>query len=304
MFKFKKEQMTFEIAGVKIGGDIGENPTVMIGSIFYKGDKTVKDEKNGNIDQEAAKNLIAKAEEMSERTGLPAMLDVICTNPVSAEKYLRFAAETTEMPLLIDAVSDEAAIKGLETAKDLGITDRIILNSISPETKDPIYRKIKEIGLKSAIVLTYSVRAIISSEERVRLLEDLIPKVKEAGIQNILVDTVVVDISTLGLACKAIYEIKDQFGYPAGCGAHNAVSSWKALRKKKDPLLTAVSSTIVNSLPVAIGADFVLYGPIKDAEYMFPAVCLIDAAYGQISIEKGKRPSASHPRFKISRLYR
>ena len=304
MFKFKKEQMTFEIAGVKIGGDIGENPTVMIGSIFYKGDKTVKDEKNGNIDQEAAKNLIAKAEEMSERTGLPAMLDVICTNPVSAEKYLRFAAETTEMPLLIDAVSDEAAIKGLETAKDLGITDRIILNSISPETKDPIYRKIKEIGLKSAIVLTYSVRAIISSEERVRLLEDLIPKVKEAGIQNILVDTVVVDISTLGLACKAIYEIKDQFGYPAGCGAHNAVSSWKALRKKKDRLLTAVSSTIVNSLPVAIGADFVLYGPIKDAEYMFPAVCLIDAAYGQISIEKGKRPSASHPRFKISRLYR
>jgi len=304
MFKFKKEQMTFEIAGVKIGGDIGENPTVMIGSIFYKGDKTVKDEKNGNIDQEAAKNLIAKAEELSERTGLPAMLDVICTNPVSAEKYLRFAAETTEMPLLIDAVSDEAAIKGLETAKDLGIIDRIILNSISPETKDPIYRKIKEVGLKSAIVLTYSVRAIISSEERVRLLEDLIPKVKEAGIQNILVDTVVVDISTLGLACKAIYEIKDQFGYPAGCGAHNAVSSWKALRKKKDPLLTAVSSTIVNSLPVAIGADFVLYGPIKDAEYMFPAVCLIDAAYGQISIEKGKRPSASHPRFKISRLYR
>ena len=304
MFKFKKEQMTFEIAGVKIGGDIGENPTVMIGSIFYKGDKTVKDEKNGNIDQEAAKNLITKAEEMSERTGLPAMLDVICTNPVSAENYLRFAAETTEMPLLIDAVSDEAAIKGLETAKDLGIIDRIILNSISPETKDPIYRKIKEVGLKSAIVLTYSVRAIISSEERVRLLEDLIPKVKEAGIQNILVDTVVVDISTLGLACKAIYEIKDQFGYPAGCGAHNAVSSWKALRKKKDPLLTAVSSTIVNSLPVAIGADFVLYGPIKDAEYVFPAVCLIDAAYGQISIEKGKRPSASHPRFKISRLYR
>lgn len=304
MFKFKKEQMTFEIAGVKIGGDIGENPTAMIGSIFYKGDKTVKDEKNGNIDQEAAKNLIAKAEEMSERTGLPAMLDVICTNPVSAEKYLRFAAETTEMPLLIDAVSDEAAIKGLETAKDLGIIDRTILNSISPETKDPIYRKIKEVGLKSAIVLTYSVRAIISSEERVRLLEDLIPKVKEAGIQNILVDTVVVDISTLGLACKAIYEIKDQFGYPAGCGAHNAVSSWKALRKKKDPLLTAVSSTIVNSLPVAIGADFVLYGPIKDAEYVFPAVCLIDAAYGQISIEKGKRPSASHPRFKISHLYR
>ena len=30
MFKFGKEQKVFDIAGVKIGGDVGENPTVMI----------------------------------------------------------------------------------------------------------------------------------------------------------------------------------------------------------------------------------------------------------------------------------
>ena len=304
MFKFGKEQMILDIAGVKVGGDIGENPTVLIGSIFYKGDKTIKDEGNAEFDQEAAKNLIAKAEEMSQMTGLPAMLDVVCTNSRSAEKCLSFAAEATEMPLLIDCVSDEAAIRGLEVARDLGIRERTIFNSISPETKDHIYRKIKEVGLKSAIILTYSVKAIISSKERVRLLEALIPKVKAAGIENILVDTVVVDISTLGLACKAIYEVKNRFGYPAGCAAHNAVSSWKALRRKKDPVLNSIYSSVVSSLPVAIGADFILYGPIGDAEYIFPAVCLVDAAYGQIMIEKGKRPSPSHPRFKIARLYR
>jgi len=304
MFKFRKEQMVFDIAGVKVGGNVGENPTVMIGSIFYKGDKTVKDEKNGVFDQEAAKNLIAKTEEISEKTGLPAMLDVICTNPKSAEEYLRFAAETTDMPLLIDAVSEAAALRGLEMTRDLGIRERIVYNSISPDTKDPIYRKIKEVGLKTAIILTYSMKAIISSKERVRLLESLIPKVKAAGIEKILVDTVVMDISTLGLACKAIYEVKNQYGYPAGCAAHNAVSSWKALRKKRSPLLTSVYSSVVSSLPVAIGADFILYGPIKDAEYIFPAVCLIDAAYGQVLMEEGKRPISSHPRFKISRLYR
>jgi len=304
MFKFRKEQMVFEIAGVKVGGNIGENPTVMIGSIFYKGDKTVKDEENGVFDREAAKNLIVKAEEMSEKTGLPAMLDVICTNPKSAEEYLRFAAETTEMPLLIDAVSEEAALRGLEIIRDLGIEERTVYNSISPDTKESIYRKIREVGLKSAIVLTFSTRAIISSKERVKLLESLLPKVKAAGLEKILIDTVVMDISTLGLACKAIYEIKDQYGYPAGCAAHNAVSSWKALRRKKSPLLTSVCSSVVSTLPVAIGADFVLYGPIKDAEYMFPAVCLIDAAYGQLLMEERKRPGLSHPRFKIARLYR
>jgi len=294
--------MVFDIAGVKIGGAIGENPTVMIGSIFYKGDKTVKDERNGEFDHEAAEKVIAKTEELSEKMGLPAMLDVICTNPKNAENYLRFAAETTEMPLLIDAVSDDAAIRGLEIAKELGIVERTIYNSISPDTKEPIYSKIKEVGLKSAIVLTYSMRAIISSKERVKILESLIPKVKEAGIEKILVDTVVMDVTTLGLACKAIHEVKDQYGYPAGCSAHNAVSSWKALRKKKDPLLTSVCSSVASSLPVAIGADFILYGPIKDAEYIFPAICLIDAAYGQVSMEEGKRPSPSHPRFKIAHL--
>jgi len=302
MFKFKSKQIVYDIADVKIGGNIGENPTVMIGSIFYKGDKTVKDEKNGEFDREAAKNLIAKTEEMSEKTGLPAMLDIICTNSKSAENYLRFAAETTEMPLLIDAVSDEAAIRGLEVAKELGIEERTIYNSISPDTKESIYRKIRDVNLKSAIILTYSVRALISWKERVNLLESLLPKVKTAGIEKILVDTVVMDISTLGLACKAICEVKNKYGYPAGCAAHNAVSSWKSLRKKKDATLTSVCSSVVNSLPIAIGADFILYGPIQDAEYVFPAVCLVDAAYGQILMEEGKRPGPSHPRFKIARL--
>jgi tetrahydromethanopterin S-methyltransferase subunit H len=61
-------------------------------------------------------------------------------------------------------------------------------------------------------------------------------------------------------------------------------------------------SSIVNGLPIAIGADFILYGPVSDAEYIFPAISLINAAYAQVLIEEGKRPPPNHPRFKISRL--
>ncbi|HDM89086.1 MAG TPA: tetrahydromethanopterin S-methyltransferase subunit H, partial [Candidatus Bathyarchaeota archaeon] len=266
IFKFESKQLTFEIAGVKVGGEVGENPTVMIGSIFYSGDKIVKNEAEGTFDEKAARDVIAKTEELSDKTGLPVMLDVICTNSKNAESYLRFAADATEMPILIDAVSDEASIRGLGIAEEIGIIDRTILNSINPETKDHIYKKIREVGLKNAIILTYSTRAIISSTERIKLLDSLIPRVKEAGIEKILIDTVVIDISTLGLACKAIYEVKNRYGYPAGCGAHNAVSSWKALRRKKDRLLMTACSSIINGLTVAVGADFLLYGPIQDAE--------------------------------------
>lgn len=302
MFRFSKEQMTFNIGNIKVGGQPGENPTVMIGSIFYKGDKNVQDEKSGLIDHEAAGRLIANLEGISERTGLPAMLDVVCSNPKNARKYLEFAAEATEMPILIDHVSEDSALEGMDVAKDLGIIDRTILNSINPETKASIYQKAEEVGLKSAVALTYSTKAIISYKERIKLLDALIPKMKSAGIEKILVDTVVMDIATLGLACKAIYEVKGLFGYPAGCGAHNAIASWKSLKEKKNRILTMVCSAIANGLPVAVSADFVLYGPISDAEYIFPAISLINAAYGQILMEEGKRPSLTHPRFKMSRL--
>jgi len=187
--------------------------------------------------------MIAKVEEVSDKTGLPAMLDVICTNSQNARNYLEFAADVTSMPILIDAVSDEAALSGLECTKELGIVERTIFNSINPETKQQIYMKIRDVGLGSAIILTYSTRAIISSHERVKLLGILVPKVEEAGIRKILVDTVVMDIATLGLACKAIYNVKDQYGCPAGCGAHNAIDSWGALKKRRDKLLTAVCSS-------------------------------------------------------------
>lgn len=301
MFRFSREQMVFEISGVKVGGQPGENPTVMIGSIFYKGDKNVRDEKSGVFDRGAAEDLISRLEEISDKTGLPAILDVVCSTPENSRRYLEFAADATEMPISIDYVSEEAGLSGMETAKEIGILDRTILNSINPETKPPIYNKAMEVGLRSAIALTYSTRALISYRERIKLLDVLIPRMKDAGIANILVDTVVLDVATLGLACKAIYEIKEKFGYPVGCGAHNAVASWRSL-KKKDKILRMVCASIANGLPIAVGADFVLYGPINDAEYMFPAISLINAAYAQVLMEEGKRPSPHHPRFKISRL--
>lgn len=302
MFRFNREQTILDLGGVKVGGQPGENPTAMIGSIFYKGDKIVQDDKVGIFDRRAAEVLIANLEEISERTGLPAMLDVVCSNRENARRYLEFAADMTKMPILIDYVSEEAALSGMEAARDLGILDRTVLNSINPETKAPIYEKAREVGIQSAIALTYSTKALISYRERIKLLDTLIPRIESAGIKKILVDTVVLDIATLGLACKAIFEVKERYGCPTGCGAHNAIASWKTLKEKKDKILSMVCSAITNGLPVAIGADFVLYGPISDAEYMFPAISLINAAYAQILMEEGKRPAPNHPRFKISRL--
>ncbi|MEM4647380.1 MAG: hypothetical protein QXQ03_03275 [Candidatus Nezhaarchaeales archaeon] len=251
MFRFEREQLVFDIAGVKVGGQPGENPTVVIGSIFYKGDEAI--DESGKINKEVAQRLIAKYEEICDVVGLPCMLDVVCTNAENAKERLEFVADATKMPILIDYIAEEAAISGLEAARELNILDRTLLNSFNPETKDRVYHKAKEVGLKAAVALTYSSKAVVSYKERIKLLDPLILKMKEAGIEKILVDTVVMDLVTLGLACKAIYEIKSRYGYPCGCGAHNAVALWKSLKQRRDKVLTAACSAVANGLPIAIG---------------------------------------------------
>ena len=103
----------------------------------------------------------------------------------------------------------------------------------------------------------------------------------------------------MGSACKTIFDIKNELGYPAGCGAHNAIGTWKGLKTKMGKQARNPSMATAAVLPVTFGADFILYGPIDDADYIFPAVALADAAFAQLSIEEGRRPNAGHPIFKI-----
>jgi tetrahydromethanopterin S-methyltransferase subunit H len=302
MFEFKAEQRVCTIGGVKVGGIPGENPTVMIGSLFYKGHRVVKDEAKGEIDTKETRRQIALVEEFSGKTGLPSMLDVVGTTPQAMKRYLDFVSGVTSMPLLLDGLTEETVLEGLDYVEEVGLKDRIVLNSLTPDTRQSIYEKVLEIGLKSAVLLTYSAKAIVSSEERARLAGDLIARAEAAGVENILVDTVVMDLATLGLAIRAIYEVKDRFGYPAGCGAHNAIQMWKTLKTKFNPESAISTTAVANTLPIALGGDFVLYGPAKDAHYIYPAAGLLNLCYGQLLMEKGVRLTRDHPRFLLAKV--
>ena len=58
MFKFTKKQQIFDVGGVKVGGQPGQLPTVLLGSIFYMGHKIVEDQKKGVFNQEKAEELL------------------------------------------------------------------------------------------------------------------------------------------------------------------------------------------------------------------------------------------------------
>jgi len=299
MWSFGTEQKVVDIGHVKVGGLPGQQPTVLVGSIFYAKHGVVIDESKGEFDREKAEELLKVQEEFSDKTGNPHMVDVVGSSPEAMSRYLDFVASHTDAPMLLDGVSAEIRISGLDHVIQSGIKDRIIYNSLMPEYKGEELEKIREAGVRSAIILAYNIREFTTAG-RMKVVRSLVPVARSAGIENPLIDTCVIDVLTLGPACRAIHDVKDELGLPAGCGAHNAIGTWKGLKTKMGKQATHPSMASACTMAIAAGANFLLYGPIDTAQFIFPSVAMVDAAYAQLFREGGKRPPQGHPIFKIA----
>jgi tetrahydromethanopterin S-methyltransferase subunit H len=301
MLNYNAEQKTLNIGGVRIGGAPGKIPSVLIPSIFYTKDRLVKNADKGEFDKNATENTLNMLADLTEKTGLGTMLDVVATTTESMEKYLQFLVDNTEFPLLIDGSDSlEVNTAGIRFAKEGGFLDRVIINSLTPETKDELFNVVKETGLKNALLLTFSSASMVYSSKRVEEGDTLIQRAQSIGVTNIIIDTGVMDLPTLGIACKTQHILKDKYGYPVGSGAHNAISTWAGLvpkfgREARQPAL--VGSSL---MPISLGADFVLMGPAKHAPIVYPSVAMIDVAFSGILIEDRVRPDKPHPRYLVS----
>jgi len=301
LFEYTAQQRTLTIGGVRIGGLPGRIPTVVVASIFYSKDRLVKNAETGEFDRSGTEGILNMLSDMSGKTGLPTMLDVVASTPSAMKEYLPYLVDACDFPLMIDGSGDNAVNSaGILVAKESGFLDRTILNSITPGTKDEIYEVVRETGLRNALLLTFDTRAMTSVTKRVELADQLIKRARETGITNILLDTGVLDLLTLGIACKAQMILKDKYGLPIGNGAHNAVSTWRGLVPKfgKDAKAPALVGACLIS--VVLGADYVMMGPAKEAPIVYPSVAMVDTVLAGSLLEDGIRPERPHPRYMIS----
>ncbi|MHA1290548.1 MAG: tetrahydromethanopterin S-methyltransferase subunit H [Candidatus Thorarchaeota archaeon] len=299
MFKFEKEQKVFDIAGVKIGGQPGQLPTVMVGSIFYHKHKIVRDEKKGEFDREKAEELLKREEEISERTGNPRIVDICCSYPEAFEKFIDFVANAIDCPFTLDGTTAEARIAGAKYVGEVGLSERVVYNSITPHTKEEEISAIKEAKIKSAILLTLNTKNPTVSG-RLQALDEVLEIAQKAGIENFLIDATVLDIPEPGVVGKAIHLIKEKYGLPAGAGIHNAVDKWNE-RRKLDPKQHLLANSVANVFPIVLGADFILYGPIESAANAYFSCGLADAyvAYCMRQEFRMQPLTKEHPIFKI-----
>lgn len=298
LLEFAIEQKVFQIGNVAVGGQPGVQPAVLIGTAFYHKHDIVIDADKGLFNAEQAEQRIRLQEDFSQRTGNPCMLDVVGASPEALQKHLEFAAGITQMPLLVDGTTAEVRIAGVEYVKQAGLADRVVYNSIQPEMTDAELEAIQDAGITSAVLLTYYLMDFTAAG-RVQCVREMLPRLEQAGVNKLIVDTCVLDLATLGQAASAMVDIKNEFGLPVGGGVHNAVAVWKGLKTKMGKQAEKPCLASVAAASVAMGANFILYGPVEDAPIVFPAVAMIDTALSQVVMERGEQPVKDHPRFRI-----
>ncbi|MBV1728708.1 MAG: tetrahydromethanopterin S-methyltransferase subunit H, partial [Methanobacterium sp.] len=286
MFRFDKEQVVIDVAGVQVGGQPGEYPTVLAGTIFYGGHSIISDEKAGVFDKDKAEALIKSMEEMSDVTGNPCIVQTFGATPEAIVKYLDFVGDVTEAPFMIDSTSAEAKIAGANYAQEAGLAERAIYNSINMSSEQNELDAVKETDISASIVLGFNpmepgVEGKINIWENGGSVLDkgLLEMSEECGITKPFMDVAITPLGQgAGPACRTSFAVKSKWGYPVGSGIHNVPSAWDWLRgyKKEHPEAWPVCDIGSNLVQQMAGGDFVLFGPIENSKMAFPACAMAD----------------------------
>jgi tetrahydromethanopterin S-methyltransferase subunit H len=274
MLSFESEQKFAQIGEVRVGGQPGENPIVMIGTVFYAKHAALLNEKTGEIDKPLIEKELNEYTEIIEDTKMQGIIDVVGAYPDALLKECEFVADIIDYPFLVDGLNDSSRIPAMEGLKEIGLIDRAILNSIDEATSEENLEKIREIGVKNAVLLTFGSKYIFPHQKLKMLRETLIPKAEKANIENIIIDTAVLDLPSISINFETTHLIKDELGLPAGFAPANAIFGWDFVKKYGDISRCGAIASIMTYCASA-PSDFILFGPVKFAKCVVPAVALI-----------------------------
>jgi tetrahydromethanopterin S-methyltransferase subunit H len=233
-------------------------------------------------------------------TGVPFAFDIVGTTEDAFGKYIDFVAKHSEAPLMLDAMSPKVRMLAADIVKKMGLQDRCLYNSVYKGVTDMELAKLKESGIKMSIVLADNPKDN-SLEGKMQVLEEALALATKGGITKPLIDTAIPAFEPdMGTAVRAIPKIKEKFGHPTGLGTGNVVTTmgWVKANVAKENRLGTRTAT--NAIMQTMGANWLMFGPAEQADYVFPAVAIVDAYVASAMGDLGIRPlHEQHPIYKI-----
>ena len=298
MFSFTKKQETYNISNIKIGGQPGQNPTVLIGGFFFKGEPDYQ-QANKNL-----KNML----QLSQKTGNPSIPDFFIKKEENIEKILNFIQQKLpkNQPFSIDIIEPDLKIKTLQQLHTKKLLQRTIYNSIHIGITEEEQKTLQKYKPEMAIIVAFNPKDK-SPDGKIEVLENganltktgLLDLTRKIGIQKILIDTAAMapgDQS--GASISAIPVIKEEYGLPTGCAIHNVVEKSKWLKQHPNAKKTVDAASNIN-IPL-FGGDYAIYGPVENSDIVFPIIAWQDILISEYTETYfGTTPTKNHPRRKL-----
>ncbi len=300
MFSFTQEQITYDLEGIKVGGQPGVYPTLMVGTIFYEDQF-----ENPKREQKKAVELINKQDELSRKTSIPSLVDIFIYEKEEIEWKVDFALENIEGIFSLDMPESEVRIEVLNHLGEIGALDNVIYNSLNLGVTEKEIEKLEENTPNGAVLLGYNPQKN-NTQGRVDIIKDggalmqegLLPLAREAGIEYLLLDTAATPFGEKACeSLRAVPVFKNEFGLPTGCSFHNTVESWKWLKEyESEEKVFETLDTAIDNLPVLLGADFIYYGPIDNAALALPNMTMVNKLIAEGAEDYfGIEVSENHP---------
>lgn len=302
MFTLKGEHKACKIGPWTIGGQPGDNPPLLVASMFHKGDRLLEKRKEGKFDRAKATDYIKRQEELSEQTGLPALTAMVANSADEMKRYIDFFTSVSDKPFAIDMWMQGPRIEAVRYAAEQGLMDKVLYNSITPWDKDipGQIEQLKEIGVKHVVVQVYDDNDPTPAG-RVNCFRDMLNQIGKDTFESVLVDTSVMNLPATAFSSIANKMIKEEFGVPCGVASSNGTFMWKEAKEMWGVKGFSAMDAAGQAVATMFWCDLIFYGPQVIADRIFPAVSSAAVQLATFAYyETGKLPSnPNHPLYKF-----
>jgi len=302
---FDTEQKICEVGGVKFGGQPGQHATVVVPSIFQKGDRVFEGAKRKDgFNEDKARELLQTTQELSRQSGVPAMVDIVANTAKEFESYIDFVAANCEMPFCIDAWQLKPKLAGAAYCADKGLLDRMFYNSLTVWEQELAaeVKEILDIGVKHVLLVAFDMADQMPTG-RIAGAQKLLDAIGEAGarFESLFVDTSVMNGPATAFCSSANKLIKEKWGLPTASAPSNGSYMWKKAREMWGFKGWAGADAALEGLSAATYHDMIFTGPMAGSQRIIPAVAMADAFLATMAFgETRKLPeNQDHPLNKL-----
>jgi tetrahydromethanopterin S-methyltransferase subunit H len=282
MERFTKEPKTYEIGGMKLGGQPGDYPTVCCFSIFQESDKIFdKGSRRKGFNEQRAGELLKTADKMWKETGVSVMADIVASPGEKFNKYVDFVTSVSDMPFCIDAIMMRTKLDGAAYCAEKGLLDRMFYNSITVWADDLVteVKELAQIGVKHVLLVAFS-QDDQTPKGRIAGTQKLLDAIEKAGakFETFIVDTTTLNAPANALCGVANRMIKEKWGFATASAPSNG--SYMELKRLKETFgfkAWAGFDAAVEALSAFYYNDLIFTGPMAGAPRVMAAVALADA---------------------------